>query len=93
MAYRWMAFAVEQAGGGAVEGRRSQLPKPRRWGLRTLAYLGLAAASILTANILHARGGNDIALLTFLGTVVGLTGAMVCSIRGIRSWNSRPPGS
>ena len=73
--------------------RGSEPPKPRRWGLRTLAYLGLAAASILTSNVLHARGGNDFALLTFLGTVIGLAGAMVCSIRGLRSWSSRPPGS
>ena len=31
-------------------------------------------------------GVNDYVLLTFAGTVVGLIGATVCSIRGLRAW-------
>jgi hypothetical protein len=60
-------------------------PKPKRWGIRTLAFLGLAAASIIVSNLLHAKGNDDFALLTFIGTVVGLVGAAVCSVRGLRS--------
>lgn len=61
----------------------------KRWGLRTLAFLSLAAGSILAANVLTATdeaGVNDYVLLTFTGTVVGLVGAAVCSIRGLRAW-------
>jgi len=71
--------------------RRSQPPKPRRWGLRTLGFLGIAAASIVASNLDHANGTADYALLTFIGTVVGLAGATVCSVRGLRSWGGRLP--
>lgn len=64
----------------------SRRPKPRRWGLRTLAYLGLAAVSVMASNVLHAKQIDDYVLLTFTGVVVGFTGATVCSIRGLRSW-------
>jgi hypothetical protein len=70
---------------------RSQPQKPRRWGLRALAFLGLAAASIMTANLLSADGTNEYALLTFIGTAVGLIGATVCSVRGLRAWGGRHP--
>lgn len=63
---------------------------PKRWGLRTLAFLGLAAASILASNRLHAEGIDDFALVTFAGMIVGLVGAGVCSIRGLRSWRGLP---
>lgn len=54
-----------------------------RWGLRTLAFLTLAAASVLTSNLLYARGDTSWVLLTFGGTVIGLLGAAVCSLRGL----------
>ena len=62
----------------------------KRWGLRTLAFLGLAAASILVSNLLRAEGIDDFILVTFGGTVIGLLGAAVCSIRGLRSWGGLP---
>lgn len=66
-------------------------PAPRRWGLRTLAFLALAAASIITSNALYASGVDDYVLLTFAGLVVGLVGATVCSVRGLRSWRGFRP--
>jgi hypothetical protein len=56
-----------------------------------LAYLSLAVACIILSNVLTAAGGNDIALLTFAGTVVGLVGAAVCTVRGLRAWGGRLP--
>jgi hypothetical protein len=57
-----------------------------RWGLRTLGFLTLALASVLLSNLDAADGRSDYALLTFLGTVVGLVGAAWCTVRGIREW-------
>ena len=57
-----------------------------RWGLRTLAFLVLAAVSILGPEQLRERGVQVFNLLGFLGLVVGLVGAGVCSVRGIRSY-------
>lgn len=65
--------------------------KPKRWGLRTLAFLGLAAASIIVSNYLRLSGTGGYALLPFIGLVVGLVGAAVCSIRGIRAWGGKIP--
>jgi hypothetical protein len=79
--------------GWAVGGGTARPPRPKRWGIRTLAYLGLAAASIMTSNYLRFRGISNFALLTFVGTVVGLVGATVCSIRGLRSMGGRLPRS
>ena len=64
----------------------------KRWGVRMLLYLGLAAASILLSNWMRMTGNTDVILLTFIGTVVGLAGATVCTIRGWRAWNGRIPG-
>lgn len=64
---------------------RPRQRRPKRYGVRTLGYLALAAASVLTSNALAARGIDDYVLLTFLGTMVGLSGAAVCSYRGLRS--------
>ena len=61
-------------------------PSDTRWGLRTMAFLALAAGCIVVDNVLRADGGNDYVLLTFAGTVIGLVGAAVCSVRGLRSW-------
>ena len=64
-----------------------------RWGLRTLAFLTLAAASILTSNVMYARDDASLVLLTFAGTVIGLVGAAVCSLRGLLAMHgSRPRG-
>ncbi len=61
---------------------RSGRPAPR-WGLRTLAFLTLAAACVLTSNLMYARDDASWVLLTFGGTVIGLVGAAVCSLRGL----------
>jgi len=65
----------------------------KRWGVRTLLFLGLAAASIVLSNWMRMTGNTDVILLTFIGTVVGLAGATVCTIRGIRAWGGKLPGS
>jgi hypothetical protein len=76
-----------------MERRTSRRAKPKRWGLRTLGFLGLAAASIIASNYLRLKGIDDYALLPFIGMVVGLIGAAWCSIRGIRAWGGKLPGS
>jgi hypothetical protein len=71
-----------------MTGRTSQPSRPKRpkhWGLRTLAFLGLAAASIFASNLLDAKENNDYALLTVGGLLVGLVGATICSYHGLRS--------
>ncbi len=62
--------------------RRTSTP---RWGLRTLAFLALAAAAIMTSNVMYARGEDTWVLLTSAGTVIGLVGAAVCTVRGVRA--------
>ena len=63
----------------------------KRWGIRSLWFLGLAAASIILSNWMRMTGNTDVILLTFIGTVVGLVGAAVCSVRGLRAWGGRLP--
>ena len=65
--------------------RSERFRKQRRWGLRSLLFLALAAASLLFYDVLRANG---FALLTTVGLLVGLVGATVCSIRGIREVRS-----
>ena len=65
--------------------------RPKRWGLRTLAYLGLAAGSIILSNWMRLTGNDDFVLLPFLGLVAGLIGATVSSVRGVRAWGGRLP--
>jgi hypothetical protein len=65
----------------------------KRWGVRMLLFLGLAAASIILSNWMRMTGNTDVILLTFIGTVVGLAGATVCTIRGYRAWGGKLPGS
>ena len=36
-------------------------------------------------------GNTDVILLTFIGTVVGLAGATVCTVRAFRAWNGLLP--
>jgi len=76
-----------------VKPQGSRPAKQKRWGLRSLAFLLLAAASIITSNALRLDGTNEYALLTFIGTAVGLIGAAVCSVRGIRAWGGKIPRS
>jgi hypothetical protein len=52
--------------------------KPRRWGVRTLFFLVLAVICILASTL-----QGHYTLLTLAGLVVGLGGAMVCSVRGL----------
>ncbi len=63
----------------------------KRWGVRSLLFLGLAAASIILSNWMRMTGNTDVILLTFIGTVVGLAGAAVCSVKGLRAWGGRLP--
>ena len=39
----------------------------KRWGVRSLLFLGLAAASIITSNWMRMTGNTDVILLTFIG--------------------------
>ena len=63
----------------------------KRWGVRSLLFLGLAAVSIIASNWMRMTGNTDVILLTFIGTVVGLAGATVCTLRGLRAWGGRLP--
>jgi hypothetical protein len=63
----------------------------RKWGIRTLLYLGLAAGSIILSNWMRMTGNTDVILLTFIGTVVGLVGATVATVRGLRAWGGKLP--
>ena len=60
-------------------------PRRKRWGLRTLGFLTVALASLITANVLTAGGGQGNAL-TGLGVLVGFAGAAYCSYRGLRDF-------
>jgi hypothetical protein len=42
---------------------------------------------------MRMTGNTDVILLTFIGTVVGLAGATVSTIRGWRAWGGKLPGS
>jgi len=43
-------------------------PAPQRtWGIRTLLFLGLAAAFIILSNWMRMTGNTDVILLTFIG--------------------------
>jgi hypothetical protein len=63
----------------------------RRWGIRMLLFLGLAAGSIILSNWMRMTGNTDVILLTFIGTVVGLAGAAVCTVKGFRAWGGKLP--
>jgi hypothetical protein len=52
--------------------------RPTRWGVRTLAFLTLA---LLAIGLSTAQGHYTI--LTLTGLLVGLTGATVCTVRGL----------
>ena len=63
----------------------------KRWGVRTLLFLGLAAGSIILSNWMRLTGNDDVILLPFLGLVTGLVGATICTVRGLRAWGGRLP--
>ena len=65
----------------------------KRWGIRSLWFLGLAALSIIVSNWMRMTGNTDVILLTFIGTVVGLAGATVCTVRAWRAWGGKLPGT
>ena len=69
----------------------SRRPAQRKWGIRSLWFLGLAAASIIVSNWMRMTGNTDVILLTFIGLLVGLIGATVSTIQGIRVWGGRLP--
>jgi uncharacterized membrane protein YhiD involved in acid resistance len=69
----------------------SRRTEQRKWGIRTLLFLGLAAASIIISNWMRMTGNTDVILLTFIGTVVGLIGATVSTIKGFRAWGGKLP--
>ena len=52
--------------------------KPIRWGVRTLAYLGL----VLLSMAVSALQGHY-TMLSLTGVLIGLVGATVCTVRGI----------
>ena len=64
----------------------------KRWGVRSLLFLGLAAASIILSNWMRMTGNTDVILLTFIGLLVGLVGATISTIKGFRAWGGRLPG-
>ena len=43
-------------------------------------------------NLLNADHNDHFVLLTFAGMVVGIVGAGVCSVRGLKSWDWLPRG-
>ncbi|HYT09845.1 MAG TPA: hypothetical protein VEL73_04215 [Mycobacteriales bacterium] len=61
-------------------------PKRKRWGLRTLAFLTLALASVLTSSGLSASG-SGVPPITLVGVLVGFAGAAYCSVRGLKDFN------
>ncbi len=70
---------------------RSRRARTPRWGLRTLAFLGLALACVMTSNVLHLQSNDDWVLLTFAGTIIGFAGATYCTVRGLLSVRGRRP--
>jgi hypothetical protein len=66
-------------------------PKRKRWGLRTLAFLTLALASVLTSSALSADG-SGVRPIIVVGVLVGFVGAAYSSFRGLRdfNWLQRP---
>ncbi len=78
---RWPATYADGMPEGVDERRRTASGK--RWGLRTLGFLALALAALLT------RGG-DYPLLAAIGLVVGLVGAGYCTYRGLKDFSWLP---
>ncbi len=56
-----------------------------RWGVRAMAWLTGAFISVVASNTLHSAGNSDWVVVTFIGTIAGLSGAAYCSLRGLSS--------
>ena len=69
----------------------SRRTEQRKWGIRTLLFLGLAAASIIISNWMRMTGNTDVILLTAIGTLAGLIGATISTIKGFRAWGGKLP--
>ncbi|HEX7148462.1 MAG: hypothetical protein M3O65_17275 [Actinomycetota bacterium] len=69
----------------------SRRTEQRKWGIRTLLFLGLAAASIIISNWMRMTGNTDVILLTAIGTLTGLIGATISTIKGFRAWGGKLP--
>ena len=69
----------------------SRRTEQRKWGIRTLLFLGLAAGSIILSNWMRMTGNTDVILLAFIGTLVGLVGATISTVRGFRAWGGKLP--
>jgi hypothetical protein len=85
---RRYACGITNAEGDAVSDDVRRAQRRPRWGLRALGFLTLALVAVLSWDALRANG---LALIGFLGVMVGLVGATVCSVRGLRqsSWLGR----
>jgi hypothetical protein len=62
------------------------------WGVRCLLFLGLALGCLLLANLFQSRGQGDLLLVCNLGVLVGVAGAALCSLfglRGVGDWMRR----
>ena len=64
--------------------------KQKYWGLRTLGFLALAAGSLIARNAMILYDVTGFILLPFVGLVIGLIGAAICSYKGIRAMMSGP---
>jgi hypothetical protein len=66
-----------------VDEQRSNRPRQKYWGLRTLGFLFVALVSVLAASRVSGP-------LPLLGLIVGLAGATYCSYRGLKDFNWLP---
>jgi hypothetical protein len=63
------------------------------WGVRCLLFLGLAVTCLLLADLVQGRGPGSLLLVCNLGVIIGVVGAAVCSVHGLRNagdWMRRP---
>ena len=61
-------------------------PRVTRWGLRLLGFLGVAFVAAVAAS---AQGAYTV--VTGPAVLVGLSGASVCTVAGLRSLYRTPP--
>ena len=77
----------DQTRPSGVDSERPPRPRRPRWGVRTLAFLGLAMVSALTVNTLADLHVTTWAPVAGLGFLVGVLGAAYCSYRGLRAFD------
>lgn len=68
-----------------VSADRPARPRPPRWGVRTVWFVGFALLCMLVANGLYAAGIRGWGLLPFIGVCIGIVGGAYTSYRGLRS--------